>query len=282
MRYLVVIILLLIVESGFAQNNNEIPFIRYLIDKGYYQEAIFLMEKDTFNYKKLQRDSLNYYKGWAYYTLKNLGESTLSLVKVGKESPFYRKSYFFAGYNQIYLGKYDEARDIFREMNISDEPYLSLLNFEISGVEMLEGNFETAEDILKNVNRENATLNMQASTLEDIEKELKNHRSKSPVLAGMMSAIVPGSGKIYLGKTGAGIASMISTIGFGLITWENYRKAGPTNAKTIIFGSIFAFNYVSNIYGSVISVKVMENEFKNSLHNQILFQLHIPLRNFFD
>jgi hypothetical protein len=54
---------------------------------------------------------------------------------------------------------------------------------------------------------------------------------------------------------------MIATTGFGLITWESYRKLGIGNVKTILFGSIFAASYVSNIYGSVISVKIIENEY---------------------
>jgi alpha-amylase/alpha-mannosidase (GH57 family) len=97
-----------------------------------------------------------------------------------------------------------------------------------------------------------------------------------------MSGIIPGSGKIYAGRTGEGIASMIATTGFGLIAWENYQKLGYKNLKTLFFGSIFLASYVSNIYGSVISVKIEENNFTNVTQNQVLFQLHIPLRNFFD
>ncbi len=282
MRYPLLIIFLLIVRLGFAQDNSEIPFIRHLVNKGYYKEAIFLIDRDTLFHEKQQNDSLNYYRGWSYYSLRDLEESTLSLLRVGKESPFYKKSYFFAGYNQVYLENYSSARKIFGQMKIKDEPNLSLLNFELTGIEMLQDNWPKAKELLGKVNMENATLTQQVIGLEDICKEHENHRSKSPVLAGIMSGIIPGSGKIYAGKTGSGIASMIGTVGFGLITWENYHKAGIKNAKTIIFGSIFAVNYVSNIYGSVISVKISENEYKNALHNQILFQLHIPLRNFFD
>ncbi len=281
-RYPVIIIFLLIVQFGVAQDNSEIPFISHLINKGYYKEAIFLINRDTSKYEKQQLDSLNYYKGWANYSLKNLEESTLSLLNVGSESPFYKKAHFFAAYNQIYLGNYFEANKIFIQMNIQKEPYLSLQNFELSGMEMLQGNWLDGKILLGKVNHNNATLNQQVIAIEEIYKENENHRSKSPVLAGIMSGIIPGSGKIYAGKTGAGIASMIGTIGFGLIAWENYHKAGIKNAKTIIFGSIFAVNYISNIYGSIISVKVIENEYENALHNQILFQLHIPLRNFFD
>ena len=282
-KYFGVIVFLFLFQNGFSQVKNEIPFIRHLINKGYYTEAIYLIDKDsTLNYNIQQRDSLNYYRGWAHYSLKDLTQSTRSLLKVRKESPFYLKSHFFAGYNQIYEGNYPEAQMIFNQMNIQKEPNLSLLNFELTGIKMLQGDWQKAKTQLKKVNPDIGTLNQQVVALNEIYKEHEAHRSKSPVLAGIMSGIIPGSGKIYAGKTGAGIASMIGTVGFGLITWENYHKLGIKNAKTLIFGSIFAASYVSNIYGSVLSVKVIENEYKNVTHNQILFQLHIPLRNFFD
>lgn len=282
MKYLELIIFIFTVQTGLSQVKSEIPFIQHLINKGYYKEAIYLIERDTLDYGKQQQDSLDYFHGWAHYSLKNLKQSTLSLLEVGMESSFYRKSHFFAGYNQIYLENYLEARKIFKQMDIRNEPELSLLNFELSGMEILQGNWHKAEEQLGLVNRNNAALNQQVIALEEICKEHDGHRSKSPVLAGIMSGIIPGSGKIYAGKTGAGIASMIGTVGFGLIAWENYHKLGISNAKTIIFGSIFAASYVSNIYGSVISVRIIENEYKNAVHNQVLFQLHIPLRNFFE
>ncbi|MBN1985221.1 MAG: hypothetical protein JW761_02895 [Prolixibacteraceae bacterium] len=282
MRYFGIVVFLVTVQTSFSQVEGEIPFIRHLINKGYYNEAVYLINQNTFYSKQDQQDSIHYLHGWAHYSLKNLEQSTLSFLKVQKESPFYLKSHFFAGYNQTHLGNYQEAEKIWRQILVQNDPYLSLLNFELSGLEMLQGNWEKAKAQLELVNPENAILNEQVAALGKIYQEHKTHRSKSPVLAGIMSGIIPGSGKIYAGKTGAGIASMIGTVGFGLITWENYHKRGITNAKTIIFGSIFVVTYVSNIYGSVVSVKIIENEYKNAVHNQILFQLHIPLRNFFE
>ncbi|WP_319591467.1 tetratricopeptide repeat protein [uncultured Draconibacterium sp.] len=280
MKYIFLLIIAFLLTLG--QSKGQIPFIRHLVNSGFYEEAIFVIGNDKKDYSAQQRDSINYYNGWAHYSLKNLQESSSSFLKVSDTSPFYNKSYFFAGYNQIYLGNYGEARSILDRIDRSDEPILWLYNFELSGIEMLNGKWPEAKQYLELVPEENAVLNNQVLALNEIWKEQEQHREKSPVAAGIMSAILPGSGKIYVGKTGAGIASMIGNIGFGLITWENYRKSGLADVKTILFGSIFAVNYVSNIYGSVVSVKVIENEYENAIHNQILFQLHIPLRNFFD
>lgn len=282
MKHLVFFIFIFTVQTGLSQVKNEIPFIQHLINKGFYEEAIFLIDKNTTKYEKYQQDTLNYYHGWAHYSLKSLEQSTTSLLRVGKNSSFYHKSHFFAGYNQIYLENYNEADEIFKQINLRNEADSSLLNFELSGLKLLQGKWQQGRKQLNTVNPENAMLKQQVLALEKIFEGHENHRSKSPVLAGIMSGIIPGSGKIYAGKTGSGIASIIGTIGFGFIAWENYHKLGISNAKTILFGSIFAISYVSNIYGSVVSVKISENEYKNNIHKQVLFQLHIPLRNFFE
>lgn len=271
-----------IIWSGFSQSKSELLFIEHLINKGYYKETIFLLDRDSLKFNKLQLDSVYYYKGWANYSLKNLEQSTQSFLKVNAESSFYAKSRLFAGYNQTYLGKYTDARETFAQLKFDDEMKQALVVFELSGIDMLEGKWVKAKAHLRQINPDIAFLNQQIMALQQIGKEIETHKKKSALLAGAMSGIIPGAGKIYAGKTGEGIASMIATTGFGLITWENYRKLGIGNLKTLFFGGIFLASYVSNIYGSVISVKITEQNYADTTHNQILFQLHIPLRNFFE
>lgn len=140
MKYVGFIVFVVIFQAGWAQGTDEIPFIQHLVNKGYYKEAAYLIAHDTLKYNAQQSDSINYYNGWALYSLKELESSTQSLLKVGKESPFYLKSHFFAGYNQIYLGNYTQAQTIFEAMNIRNEPNLSLVNFEQCGIRLLQGN----------------------------------------------------------------------------------------------------------------------------------------------
>lgn len=282
MRLIWIVVFIFVSFSGFSQNKSELPFVEHLINQGYYKEAIFLLDRDSLKFKKLQLDSVYYFKGWANYSLKNLEESTQSLLKISNESPFYAKAGFFAGYNRTYLGKYTEAREIFDRLKFDDEQKQTLVAFETGGIDMLEGKLEKAKVRLDAINPDVAFLNQQVMALQQIGKEIKTHKKKSPFLAGLMSGIIPGSGKIYAGKTGEGIASMIATTGFGFVARENYRKLGIDNLKTLFFGGIFIASYVSNIYGSVISVKVTEQNYTDAIHNQILFQLHIPLRNFFE
>lgn len=282
MRSLFFVVFFVSFCNAFSQSKSDLQFIGHLLNKGDYKEVIFLINRDSVKFNSSQKDSLFYYLGWAHYSVKNLDQSILALQKVGKNSAFYLKSQFFTGYQQIYLGIYEDARSTFYRLPFDDDKKSSLASFELTGIEMLEGKWPLAKQQLKQIDSDYAFLNQQVEALQQIAMNFENHHKKSPLLAGIMSGIIPGSGKIYAGRTGEGIASMIATAGFGLITWENYQKLGYKNLKTLFFGSIFLASYISNIYGSVISVKIEENNFTNVTHNQVLFQLHIPLRNFFD
>ena len=121
----------------------------------------------------------------------------------------------------------------------------------------------------------------EVKTLHGLYLDMLDYKPKSYFTAGIMSALVPGTGKMYVGKTGEGIYSLLTNLILAGITYENYRKAGPTNYKTIFFGSMFATFYIGNIYGSVAGVKRYRNEYNNETNYRIHYQLHNPLRTFF-
>ncbi|RKY90868.1 MAG: hypothetical protein DRQ13_12095, partial [Ignavibacteriae bacterium] len=77
---------------------------------------------------------------------------------------------------------------------------------------------------------------------------------KDGTLAGIMSAIIPGSGKIYIGETGDGIVAFITTTVFAFIAYDNF-KAGHTT-RAWIWTGVAALFYAGNVYGSVAAAQV--------------------------
>ncbi len=77
---------------------------------------------------------------------------------------------------------------------------------------------------------------------------------KDGALAGIMSAIIPGSGKIYVGETGDGIVAFITTTVFAFIAYDNF-KAGHTT-RAWIWTGVAALFYAGNVYGSVSAAQV--------------------------
>ena len=282
MKYIFYIILLLKVFAIQAQGTIETAFIEHLVNKGDYREAIFLIDKDKFTLKGTKADSVYYLKGWSHYSLMQLEKSSKALLKVSAESQFYYKARFFAAYNQAHLKNYQQATEIINLTATDERLYTNLKAFQLSGIDLLNKNYLSASERLCEIDSMLSPLYDPLKNLKLIQLELQKHKTKSPVFASILSSFIPGAGKFYMGRKGEGISTFIGTVGLGLITWENYRKLGLKNIKTLFFGSLFAANYVSNIYGSAVAAKVVENDYQNVMQNQILFNLHIPLRNIFE
>ena len=258
----------------------DLKFINHLLRTGYFEEALFLL--DSADCSSLQsNDSVNYLRGWSYFSLNMPVSSSESLLKIRPSSSLYPKSHFYAAFNYAQTGNIIKAIDVLEKIEVSTCNQISLKSFEIAGMQLLQGNLPAFDDWFDKNAGNVPEISESAIRLMKVSSEIKNHKGKSPFLAGLLSGIIPGSGKLYAGKKGEAIATFISTAGIGLVTWENYRKRGIKNFNTIAFGTIFAISYMANIYGSAFSVTVIENEYKENVKKTVLFNLHIPIDTFF-
>ena len=142
--------------------------------------------------------------------------------------------------------------------------------------------FERARQAFDSV-PESSTYYSQARSFVDIytsTPELPDYRDKSPLLAGAMSAVIPGSGKIYAGDLRSGISTLLIVGALGGIAAESWVKLGPKDWRTITLSSVFGLFYIGNIYGSALSVSVIKNSYQNAQKATLLFDLRIPLHQF--
>ena len=93
--------------------------------------------------------------------------------------------------------------------------------------------------------------------------------NRSPFLAGILSTIIPGSGRLYTGRIGDALTSLLAV---GLTSWQAYdgfRRDGFSSTKGWTLGALSGVFYVGNIYGSAISASVhnrhVEDEFLGTL-----------------
>ncbi len=98
----------------------------------------------------------------------------------------------------------------------------------------------------------------------------KSLKEKSPALAGVYSAIIPGMGKLYCGKTNQFVTALIANLALGFQTWEAGVKDGTNSARFIVSGILFSFTYIGNIWGSVLTAKKYHYENYKQLEYEIL------------
>jgi len=277
-----IVVILTFFSRASSQNTTfcDLRFINHLLRTGYFEEALFLLDSSDCSSFQIN-DSVNYLRGWSYFSLNMPVSSSESLLKIGPASSLYLKSHFYAAFNYAQTGDIIKAIDVLEKIEVKTSDQISLKNFEIAGMQLQQGNLSAFVEWFGKNTGNQPEISESAINLMNISTEIKSHKSKSPFLAGLFSGIIPGSGKLYAGKKGEAIAAFISTVGIGLVTWENYRKRGINNFNTIVFGTIFATSYMANIYGSAFSVTVIENEYKQNVKNTVLFNLHIPIDTFF-
>ncbi len=100
---------------------------------------------------------------------------------------------------------------------------------------------------------------------------------KNPALAGTLSAIIPGSGKMYVGEWGDGITALIITSLFAFLTYDNFKADHTTRAW--IFAGLGAFFYAGNIYGSIASAQIFNARIDFDFSNG--FNLFLQEQNYF-
>jgi hypothetical protein len=91
---------------------------------------------------------------------------------------------------------------------------------------------------------------------------------KKPIVAGLFSAIVPGTGLLYLNKPRAFASNLAIVGGFGYQTYESSRIFGWQHPLTIINAAFFSGFYLVNVIGSYLEVK------KNLRERQKQYLIH--------
>ncbi|MBA2610593.1 MAG: hypothetical protein H0U95_01390 [Bacteroidetes bacterium] len=86
--------------------------------------------------------------------------------------------------------------------------------------------------------------------------------NKKPVAAAFFSAIIPGSGKLYAGKTKTFFLTFLLNAAYAAQTMESTKKLGIKNPLSIINATAFTVFYLSNIYGSYKAVIDLRKERK--------------------
>lgn len=274
MRYALLFALLCFFQIGRTQN-SDLDFAQYLMRNQLQQEAIFVLKSFPAS------DSVNYFLGENYFQLKQLDSASLFFSKVTPISVLYEEAGFKGAFSAIYLKNFDQASASLNLILTTDPILEGLKNLNLAGIALLERNFDGFEAKKTEFDFSLYQLKNEEQNLVNLKDELLQVKSKSPLLAGVLSAVIPGAGKVYAGKWKQGLAYFGIMTALGLQWYESYKKRGIDSPYFYFYGSAFTLFYIGNIWGSALSVQIEKNEQFKSIDNQILVNLQLPLRTVF-
>ncbi|MFC1733822.1 tol-pal system YbgF family protein [candidate division KSB1 bacterium] len=277
MRKLILICLVVLCHTNttISQNikyqiNKELEFAEYLHQNLYFRDATFVLKKlnNKNQSNSLFSDSVNFLIGRSYFKLPEFDSAYAYFSLVKPMHPYYKSSKFCLSWMDVRDGHYQKAYSTLIEIETNDIRKEETKWFGLTTASLLNRDFEKYAAFSSKIK-----FNILAQEFEKLEKnadDITHYKNRSPFLAGLYSSIIPGAGKVYVGKTMEGISSFLIVGALGIYTYESYRIGGIKNFKTIIFGSVFSVFYVGNIWGSVLSLKRKNDEFKYEMEQNIL------------
>lgn len=252
---------------------GEFDFVMYLVGNGMKEDAVTAVKHTT-----LTGDSIDFLKGYAFYSARLLDSAAANFGRVGESSPLFVEAMLFAALSNAHQGLYQQSEASLLRVPAGDARVLNLKRFEQAGLRLLERDMGGFDSCFARLDTTDFRIAAEAADLLRVRNDIASYPRRSPWVAGTLSAIVPGLGKVYAGNLGEGVAAFLVTGSLMAVTAENWVKEGPTNWKTIAAGLLSTVFYIGNIYGSVATVKVNLREFNNRNDVQILYDIHIPLR----
>ena len=263
--------------------DDDLKLANHLLNSNNNEEAIYHLKNTLvkFSTTEKNKDTLNFLLGYAYYQQRQLAESNYYFLKVSDESASYAQARFTSIYNNLYTQDYAHASESLSQLQVRNNLHSEYKAMQNAGLALLKKDFYTYKVSSKEFTYTYFQVEKEQKELDKYYEDLINFKPKSMAVAGLLSTVIPGTGKMYAGKLGEGMSAFLIVSILGGITAENFIKNGINDYKTIAFGSLFSIFYIGNIYGSVVNVKVYRDEFYKTYERKILVNLHIPLRNIF-
>jgi hypothetical protein len=269
--------------KGQMSYQDVIDFSQHLSKLKRYQEANYeLGTIDLNSVSAIQKDSVNHLLGYNFYISKQLDSSVTYFRKVSSGDLFL-KSRYYSVISNVYNNKPGSALDDLRLLkSASTGEYKQLWLTESAGLALLERNYQRFDSLSQSFDYNYYPVAKEQKELISYAQQMQKIRHRSPFIAGALSAIVPGSGKLYAGYRGKAISSFLSATTLAIVATESYIKDGPKSPSFIIFSGLFSVFYVGNIWGSVLSVRIKQDESFREFDRNIMLDLHIPLRRAFN
>lgn len=121
-----------------------------------------------------------------------------------------------------------------------------------SSIYLHQLNWDSALLPISDLERLDAPLGIKQRSLLEKGQSLPR---KSPFIAAALSAIVPGSGKVYSGRWQDGLLSFLIVSSTAWLSYRSFDSDGSSSVRGWIFGGIATGFYLGNIYGSQKAAK---------------------------
>lgn len=222
------------------------------------QDYIRAIEEYEKYYRITSEDTVLFKIALSYLKLENYDNAASRLIKFTPESEFYYKSRLEYLKSRILARDYLTIKEFADNSSIKNE--LKLLNMSF-----LLYDYVMPEEKIFLLPFDGSELN----TVTGLYRHKINPPEKSPVIAGLLSAIVPGAGKIYTNQISDGLTAFVLNGLFAFLSYNNFKH--DHQFRGWLFAAAGSLFYAGNVYGSAVSAVIynsrVEQEFYKNAYD---------------
>ena len=247
----------------------------YLRAAGEYQRYLFYILNDA-----EETDQIRYKIALCYRFAGDSDQAIQNfetLLGSHPQSRFASRAYYQIGATYFLMDQFDQSTRFLREAlpHITDTQQHAEAEQLIGLSYLMQKRWSEAGEVFKILQGSTViAVRDKASVYQNYAEGGTLLPIRSPILAGVLSTIVPGAGRLYTGfHIGDALTSLLTV---GLTGWQAYdgfRRDGLPSVKGWTLGALSGIFYVGNIYGSVISARVYNRHIKDEFLTTLSIEL---------
>jgi tetratricopeptide (TPR) repeat protein len=242
-------------QTDLFDESHTIAFARHLYYSGQYNFAIDEFERALFLNKN--NDTIKYFLLNTYLKAGKLTEGINATKRLFPDN-LYSNYRVVLIYSKMLVAGNSKNLPSYAEQVKRDT--LQTLMYMQSALQATD--WKTAQAYFEaGINKDKTLFEPFTSIIE----QSKHVKYRSGFAAGTMSAILPGSGKVYTGNWKDGVISLIMISATTFQSYRGYSRKGLESPKFWIFGTISAGFYLGNIYGSAKSAQKFNRKQNDAL-----------------
>lgn len=240
---------------------NVRKFADFLYEQGDYLRAADEYQRYLF-YKPQDTEQIHYKIAVSYRFGGKTAQAIQgfeTLLRTAPKSQFANRAYYQIGATYFLEGQFERSVQFLGEAlpHITDTRQHAEAEQLIGLSYLKQEQWSEASEVFKTLQESGVmSIREKAVVYHDYAEKGARLSTRSPLLAGTLSTIVPGAGRLYTGRLGDALTSLF-TVGFtGWQAYDGFRRDGISSVKGWTLGTLCGIFYVGNIYGSVISARV--------------------------
>lgn len=261
--FIIIISLSSIAAQNFHSPQNKKLFADHLYCEGDYLRAVLEYQEYLNVYSN---DTVLFKSAYGYKKINRFDDAAIRFDQISESSPFYNDSKLFFLESLLKQNKFELLAQ--QEQSASGSNQLKIIYL---------ANLISTDKLIGRKQFMSVFNNAETAQASEFYRYKIDPPYKSILTAGILSALIPGAGKIYTGQISEGLTAFVITSLFAFISYNNFKH--DHDIRGWIFAGTGILFYAGNIYGSAVSADNYNHKLNYEYNRNVLE--YLESKNFY-